>query len=97
VGIAGSTVVGDGVTLAGQVGVAGHVTIGDRVKAVGQTGITRSVDADRFVSGYPAIDNLEWRKASAAFRRLPSLRKRLKELERRLARLESGGGGDPEP
>jgi UDP-3-O-[3-hydroxymyristoyl] glucosamine N-acyltransferase len=92
VGIAGSTVLGDNVTLAGQVGVAGHITVGDRVRAVGQSGITRSVPPDAFVSGYPAIDNLEWRKASAAFRRLPELRKRISRLERRLARLDDDAG-----
>ena len=61
VGIAGSTVLGDNVMFGGQVGVGGHLTIGDRVKAVGQSGITNSVDAGAFVSGYPAIDNSEWR------------------------------------
>ncbi len=89
VGIAGSTVVGDDVILAGQVGVNGHVTIGDRVKASGQTGITGSVEPDSFISGLPAIDNLSWRKASAAFKRLPTLRRRLAELEERLAALEA--------
>ncbi len=84
VGIAGSTVLGDAVVLGGQVGVGGHLTLGDRVKAVGQSGITSSVDADRFVSGYPAIDNTEWRKASAVYRRLPELRKRVAAIERRL-------------
>lgn len=88
VGIAGSTKVGDGVTLGGQVGVGGHLTIGDGAKAVGQSGITNSVDAGEFVSGYPAIDNIEWRKSSAVFRRLPDIRKRLLELERRLEALE---------
>jgi UDP-3-O-[3-hydroxymyristoyl] glucosamine N-acyltransferase len=88
VGIAGSTRLGDGVVLGGQVGVGGHLTIGDGVKAVGQSGITNSVEPGRFVSGYPAIENVEWRKASAVFRRLPELRKRVKELERRLEALE---------
>jgi UDP-3-O-[3-hydroxymyristoyl] glucosamine N-acyltransferase len=88
VGIAGSTRVGDGVVLGGQVGVGGHLTLGDGVKAVGQSGITNSVEPGAFVSGYPAIDNLEWRKASAVFRTLPALRKRLKALEQRLAALE---------
>jgi UDP-3-O-[3-hydroxymyristoyl] glucosamine N-acyltransferase len=88
VGIAGSTTIGDGVVFGGQVGVGGHLTIGDRVKAVGQSGITNSVEADRFVSGYPAIDNREWRKASAVFRRLPELRRALMALELRLASLE---------
>jgi UDP-3-O-[3-hydroxymyristoyl] glucosamine N-acyltransferase len=89
VGIAGSTTIEDGVTLAGQVGVAGHLTIGKGAIATAQTGIPNSVDAGAFVSGYPAIDNREWLKASALFRRLPELKKTLTELERRLAELES--------
>src|SRR5688572_26766711 len=88
VGIAGSTVVGDNVQFGGQVGVGGHLTIGDRAKAVGQSGITNSVDADAFVSGYPAIDNREWRRSSAVFRKLPELRKQLRALEERLRALE---------
>ncbi len=88
VGIAGSTTLGDAVMFGGQVGVGGHLTIGDGVKAVGQSGITNSLEAGQFVSGYPAIPNLEWRKASAVFRRLPEMRKRLKELEQRIAELE---------
>jgi len=88
VGIAGSTAIGDSVMFGGQVGVGGHLTIGDRAKAVGQSGITNSVDADAFVSGYPAIDNGEWRRASAVFRRLPELRRQLRALEERLKKLE---------
>ena len=88
VGIAGSTSIGDDVTLAGQVGVAGHVTIGNRVVAVGQTGITNSVDEGAFVSGYPAIPNKEWLKSSVVFRKLPQMKKRLTDLERRMHALE---------
>jgi UDP-3-O-[3-hydroxymyristoyl] glucosamine N-acyltransferase len=88
VGIAGSTVVGDYVQFGGQVGVGGHLTIGDRAKAVGQSGITNSVAADTFVSGYPAIDNSEWRRSSAVFRKLPEMRKQLRALEDRLKKLE---------
>ena len=89
VGIAGSTTIGDGVTLAGQVGVAGHLTIGDGVVATAQTGIPNSVDAGALVSGYPAIDNRDWLKASAVFRRLPELKKLLTELQTRLHELET--------
>jgi UDP-3-O-[3-hydroxymyristoyl] glucosamine N-acyltransferase len=88
VGIAGSTVVGDSVQFGGQVGVGGHLSIGDRVKAVGQSGITNSVDADKFVSGYPAIENSEWRRSSAVFRKLPEMRKQLRAIEDRLKKLE---------
>ena len=91
VGIAGSTIIGDHVVFGGQVGVGGHLKIGDRVKAVGQSGITNSVEADRFVSGYPAIDNSEWRRSAAVFRKLPEMRKRLNDLQqdRKSTRLNS--------
>jgi UDP-3-O-[3-hydroxymyristoyl] glucosamine N-acyltransferase len=88
VGIAGSTIVEDGVTLAGQVGVSGHVRIGKGVVATAQTGIPNSVDPGQIVSGYPAIPNRDWLKASAIFRHLPSLKKRLVQLESRIAELE---------
>ena len=89
VGIAGSTSIGDNVTLGGQVGVAGHVEIGQGVRAVGQSGITNSVPDGSFVSGYPAIDNREWLKASVIFRKLPELRKTIAALERRILELEA--------
>jgi UDP-3-O-[3-hydroxymyristoyl] glucosamine N-acyltransferase len=93
VGIAGSTVVGDSVMLGGQVGVTGHVTVGDRVKASAKTGVTGHVAADRFVTGYPHMDNLEWRKAYAIVRRLPELRQQLSALERRLSAIERKDSG----
>ncbi|MDE3155931.1 MAG: UDP-3-O-(3-hydroxymyristoyl)glucosamine N-acyltransferase [Acidobacteriota bacterium] len=89
VGIAGSTVIGDQVTLAGQVGVAGHLTIGRGTVASAQTGIPNSVPEGSFVSGYPAIDNREWLKSSAVFRRLPALKKQVAALEARIADLEA--------
>lgn len=91
VGIAGSTKLGERVTLAGQVGVAGHLTIGDGVIATAQTGIPGSIDAGRVVSGSPSIDNRDWLKASAVFAKLPELRARLREIERRLDELAKKG------
>ena len=88
VGIAGSARIGDRVTLAGQVGVAGHLTVGDGVTATAQTGIPASVEPGAIVSGYPAIDNRAWLKASAVFARLPELQRRVRELERRLQDAE---------
>lgn len=90
-GIAGSTIIEDAVTLAGQVGVAGHITIGKGTIATAQTGIPNSVPPGSFISGYPAIDNRDWLRASAVFRRLPDLRKAIAALQERLARLEGQG------
>lgn len=97
VGIAGSTTIGDDVMMGGQVGVAGHITVGDGVKVTGQTGVNHSIAPGRFVSGLPAIDNLEWRKAAVLFGRLPELRRQLLDLERRLAALEDGSDGTAPP
>jgi len=88
VGVAGSTTIGEGAMLGGQVGVGGHISIGKHALAVGQSGITNSIPDGAFVSGYPAIDNKEWLKSSAIFRRLPAMRKKIAELEQRILELE---------
>jgi UDP-3-O-[3-hydroxymyristoyl] glucosamine N-acyltransferase len=88
VGIAGSTTIDDDVVLAGQVGVSGHLRIGQGVVATAQTGIPNSVDAGAFISGYPAIANRDWLKASAIFRQLPALKQRIAQLEARIVELE---------
>jgi UDP-3-O-[3-hydroxymyristoyl] glucosamine N-acyltransferase len=93
VGIAGSTTIGDDVVLAGQVGVAGHIEIGKGARATGKSGITNSVEAGALVSGFPAIPNREWLRCSAAYRRLPEMKKTLAELEARVADLERLSGG----
>ena len=89
VGIAGSTEVGDDVIFGGQVGVGGHLTIGRGAVAVGQSGVTNSLEPGAMVAGYPAIDSREWRKASVIFRRLPELKRRIEELESRVALLRT--------
>jgi UDP-3-O-[3-hydroxymyristoyl] glucosamine N-acyltransferase len=83
VGLAGSTHVGKNVILAGQVGVAGHCTIGDGAIATAQSGIPSDVPAGATVSGYPAIDNRKWLRATAVFQRLPELIKDLKTRDTR--------------
>lgn len=83
VGLAGSSKIGRSVILTGQVGVAGHLEIGDRVIATAQTGIPNSVEADKVISGYPAIENKLWLKSSAVFKRLPELLKRIEALEKK--------------
>ena len=78
VGLAGSTVVGKNVILAGQVGVAGHCTIGDGAIATAQSGIPNDVEPGKMVSGYPAIDNRQWLRCVAVFNKLPELAKKLR-------------------
>jgi UDP-3-O-[3-hydroxymyristoyl] glucosamine N-acyltransferase len=88
VGIAGSTAVDDDVMMAGQSGVTGHVRIGPGAKVGAKSAVLQSVEAGEFVTGHPAFEHAEWRKASIVFRQLPSLKKRLDELEQKIAELE---------
>lgn len=96
VGISGSTTVGNSVTIAGQAGAAGHVTIGDGTVVAGRAGVTKDIPPRSVVSGFPAMPHDEWRASQAAVARLPELRKRLRELEQRLARLEGGNNREEE-
>lgn len=87
VGLAGSTTIGDRCILAGQVGAAGHLTIGDGATISSQSGVPSDVPAGAVYSGYPAMDNRDWRKSVAVFNRLPDVQKELRELRAEVARL----------
>ena len=67
--------------------MAGHLEVGDGVVATAQTGIPSSIGPGTIVSGYPAIENRAWLKASAVFAKLPELLRRLRELERKVESL----------
>jgi len=90
VGLAGSTNVGSHCILAGQVGAAGHLTIGDGATVSSQSGVPSDVPPGAVYSGYPAMENRDWRKSVAVFNRLPELQKELRELRAEVARLRSG-------
>src|SRR6201987_3700113 len=92
VGLAGTTRVGNKCILAGQVGAAGHLTIGDGATLTAQSGVPGDVPAGTVYSGYPAVDNLAWRKSIAVFNRLPELQKELRELRAEVAGLRSAVG-----
>jgi UDP-3-O-[3-hydroxymyristoyl] glucosamine N-acyltransferase len=89
VGLAGSSRTGTNVVLAGQVGVVGHLTIGDGAMVTAQSGIPGSVEPGKIVSGSPAIDNKDWLRSTAAFAKLPRIQKTVRDLERRISRLET--------
>jgi len=87
VGLAGTTQVGNRCILAGQVGAAGHLMIGDGATVTAQSGVPADVPAGAVYSGYPAMDNLAWRKSVALFHQLPELQKELRALRAEVARL----------
>jgi UDP-3-O-[3-hydroxymyristoyl] glucosamine N-acyltransferase len=87
VGIAGSATTGDYVVMAGQVGVRDHVHVADRAILGAQCGIMKDVPAGSHLIGSPAVDEKEQYLVWAAMYKLPEMRKKLIELERKLAAL----------
>lgn len=70
VGISGSTVLEDFVSLGGQVGVAGHLTIGMGAQVGAQSGVMRNVPAGEVQLGSPAIPIKQEMRQIAALNRL---------------------------
>lgn len=87
VGIAGSTTIEDDVMMAGQSGVTGHVRVGRGAKIGAKSAVLQSVGAGEVVTGHPAFEHADWRRATVVFRQLPALKKRLDELEHQVAEL----------
>jgi len=90
-GLAGSSILGRNVLLAGQAGISGHLTIHDNVVVYAQSGIGGDVPAGSIVSGSPAFDYRDWRRAITAFPRLGEMQRTVRQLEKRLAELEGKG------
>ncbi len=96
-GLAGSSILGQSVVLAGQVGVSGHLTIHDKAVVYAQSGVGGDVDAGAAISGSPAFDAAVWRRAVAAFSRLPELVKTVRELKKRIEELAAAPRATAEP
>ncbi|GAB4299910.1 MAG: UDP-3-O-(3-hydroxymyristoyl)glucosamine N-acyltransferase [Desulfuromonadia bacterium] len=88
VGISGSTRLGNNVTLGGQVGVAGHLTIADRTMIAAKSGVMSSVERGVY-GGIPILPHKEWLRSAALVAKLPEMKKRIADLERRLVSLQS--------
>lgn len=88
VGIAGTSKVGSNCFVAGQVGVADHVTIGNRVKIGSKSGIDKAVGDDEIRFGYPALPGMQYHRSFAVFRQLPDMAQKLRELEKRISKVE---------
>ena len=74
--------------LAGQVGIAGHLKVGDDAVMTAKSATSHDVEPGKTISGIPAFDNRDWLRATAAFRRLGELTRKLKDLHERITKLE---------
>lgn len=88
VGIAGTTKVGSNCFIAGQVGIADHVVVGNRVKIGSKSGIDKNVGDDEIRFGYPALPGMQYHRSFAVFRQLPDMAQKLREIEKRVNKLE---------
>lgn len=84
VGIAGSCKTGDFVVLAGQVGLKDHITLGDHAIVGAQAGVMDDLPGGQVYLGSPATPQREQMQIMAVQRRLPELRRTVKELEKQL-------------
>lgn len=84
VGLAGSSVLEDGVILGGQVGVAGHLTIHKNAVCGGQTGVTRDLEGDKKYFLTPATPLTEALRGTMLIKKIPDLVRRLSRLEEKL-------------
>lgn len=80
VGIAGSTVLSDDVTLAGQAGLADHLTVGAGARVAAQAGVIGNVPAGATVSGYPARRHRDVLRQTASLARLAPISRSLERL-----------------
>ena len=83
VAIAGSSVVGKRCVLAGKVGLSGHVELCDDVVVLGTSFISHSIDKPGvYSSALPSEDAGTWRRIVGRIKRLDSMAKRLRALEK---------------
>lgn len=96
-GISGSCTLGRHVVMGGQVGVADHLRIGDGAQIVGKSGVSHDVPAGQIVRGSPAIEFNRYMRELALLHKLPERSQLLRELTRRLERIEQQLQDHPVP
>ncbi len=87
-GVAGSSKTGKYVMLGGQVGVVGHIEIEDLTLVATRSGVSKSLKSGKY-RGAPAIPIAEYNRQEVHVRKIPQYVARIKDLELRLAALES--------
>lgn len=96
-GIAGSVRTGDYVVLAGQAGIRDHVCVENGAIIGGKAGVMGDVPTGGHVLGSPAIPEKDFWTQQVGLKRLPDLRKQLKQLEQAVRKLEQNVPADGKP
>ncbi len=87
-GISGSTIVDHNVTFGGQVGTVGHIHIGANSVYAARSGIISDMPEGVFCAGFPVQQHTEWLRMQATMKHLPEMYKKMKQLEKKLAKFE---------
>ena len=91
-GVAGSATIGDGVVVGGRAAIVDHAVVGAGARIAGRTSVLKHVDAGTTVAGFGPQLHRDFMKCQAIFEQLPDLRRRLIEMEKRLAAAEAAAG-----
>ncbi len=82
VAIGGSARIGKRCRIGGAAAIAGHLEIADDVVLTATSAVSSSIgEAGTYSSGMPVQENLRWRRNIARFRRLDEMAKRLASIE----------------
>ncbi len=87
-GLAGSSKLGNYVTVAAQAGVGGHIEVGDKAILAGRAGATKSVEGGQVYAGFPARPMREEHRKNGAVAKLPQMMKEFRALKKKIEALE---------
>lgn len=87
-GLAGSSKLGNYVTVAAQAGVTGHIFIADKAILAGRAAATKSLEGGKIYSGFPARPMGEDHRKNGCLAKLPKLMKEFKILKKKIEDLE---------
>lgn len=85
--IAGSAEIGRNCMIGGGALIAGHLKIADGVTLLGGSGVPSSInESGVYASGVPIVPHADWLKNMVHLRKLDGIAKRLKQLEKQVAK-----------
>jgi UDP-3-O-[3-hydroxymyristoyl] glucosamine N-acyltransferase len=88
VGVAGSARIGKHCTFGGAAMINGHIEIVDNVNITASTMVPNSIkEPGQYTGYYPVARNAEWERGAVLVRNLPTLRERIRALERTVKAL----------
>jgi UDP-3-O-[3-hydroxymyristoyl] glucosamine N-acyltransferase len=89
VGVAGSAIIGRHCTFGGAAMVLGHLTIADNVHVSSGSMVSRSInEPGQYTGFYPLAKNADWEKSAVIVRNLPTMREKIRELEKTIKSLD---------